>query len=74
MERNLGARAAELLALPAIEYLTAERLARASEPTGLAWRRHRVFYPLKYELRAMAARVRGRRPPSRFDLWEAVVP
>jgi len=74
MEHSLGPKAVELLALPSIEYLTSERLARASVPVGLSWRRHRVRYPLGYELRAISARVQRRRAPSRFDLWEAVVP
>ena len=52
---------------------TATRLAEASAPCGLSWRRHRVWQPLWYELRPLAALVRGRRRPSRFDLWEAVV-
>jgi SAM-dependent methyltransferase len=72
--REWGDAAADLLALPMIEYLTADRLAQASAPHGLSWRRHPVRYPLWYELRPLAARVRGRRPPSRFDVWEAVVP
>jgi len=71
--RTWGERAVELLALPAIEYLTATRLAEASAPCGLSWRRHRVWQPLWYELRPLVALVRGRRHPSRFDLWEAVV-
>lgn len=72
--REWGERAADLLALPAIEYLTPGGLAAASAPLGLAWRRHRVRYPLWYELRPLAARLRGGRPPSRFDVWEAAVP
>jgi SAM-dependent methyltransferase len=69
---RFGERAGALLALPAIEYLTAERLTGASAGLGLAWRRRRVRYPLWYELRPYMARLRGRRAPSRFDLWEAV--
>ncbi len=68
-----GARADALLALPVIEYLTSERLARASAPHALAWRRHRVSYPLWYEVRPIVARLRGRRRPSRFDVWDAMV-
>jgi SAM-dependent methyltransferase len=59
-----------LAALECIEFLTGERLAAAS---GLAWMRHRVRYPLWYELRPLAARIRGARRPSRFDLWTATV-
>lgn len=65
---RFGDRAASLLALPFIEFLTRERLAAAS---SLVWRRTRVDYPLAYELRPVAAFLRGRRPPSRFDLWVA---
>ena len=66
---------AEVLAAPRfIEYLTAERLEEASRGLGLRWRHHRVAYPLGYELRPLIARLRRRRPPSRFDLWEATVP
>ena len=73
MVRDLGERASDLLSLPVIEYLTRDRLAAASVGAGLTWRRHRVWYPLWYELRALSARVRGTRAPSRFDLWEAAV-
>jgi SAM-dependent methyltransferase len=69
-----GERAATLTSLEFIEFLTAERLATASRDLDLDWRRHRVSYPLGYELRPLLAAVRGRRSPSRFDLWTAVVP
>jgi SAM-dependent methyltransferase len=69
--RQFGARAATLTTLPFIEYLTRDRLAAASEGLGLEWRRHRVRYPLWYEMRPVVARLRGRRTPSRFDLWES---
>jgi SAM-dependent methyltransferase len=71
--RRFGARAEALLALPVIEYLTRERLEASSAQLGLTWRRHRVSYPLWYEVRPLSARLRGRRAPSRFDLWESVV-
>jgi hypothetical protein len=70
-ERQFGDRADALLALPFIEFLTRERLAAASP---LAWRRHRVHYPLWYELRPLLAALRGARRPSRFDLWTSVRP
>ncbi|HEU4630439.1 MAG TPA: methyltransferase domain-containing protein [Gemmatimonadaceae bacterium] len=69
-----GDRADALLGLPFIEYLTRERLERASRGLGLAWRRHRVRYPLWYEARPLLAWLRRRRPPSRFDLWECTTP
>lgn len=71
---RFGGRADALTALPFIEYLTRERLAEASAPLGLRWRRHRVRYPLAYEARPLIAFFERRRPPSRFDLWESPVP
>ncbi|MBI2072617.1 MAG: class I SAM-dependent methyltransferase [Gemmatimonadetes bacterium] len=66
-----GDLAEDLLALPCIEYLTPARLAEASRALGLTWRRHRPRYPLAYRVRPWVARLRGRRAPSRFDVWEA---
>jgi SAM-dependent methyltransferase len=72
-EREFGARAPALLAVSFVEYLTRERLAQASRSVRLGpWRRHRVRYPLWYELRGVRALLRGQRPPSRFDLWVSV--
>jgi hypothetical protein len=72
-ERQFGDRMAALLALDFVEFLTPERLADASRGVALGvWRRHRVRYPLWYELRGLRARLRGERTPSRFDLWECV--
>jgi SAM-dependent methyltransferase len=71
---HFGERAQTLLALPFVEFLTPERLASASSAGGLVWRRHRVRYTLWYEARPAIAWLRGRRPPSRFDLWECAVP
>lgn len=70
---RFGSRAHALMSLPFVEFLTDARLREASEPHGVAWTRHRVRYPLAYELRPLIARLRGRRTPSRFDLWEGVV-
>jgi SAM-dependent methyltransferase len=67
--QRFGARAETLMALPFIEFLTRERLARASAGLHLRWERRRVLYPLWYELRPLAAALKGARPPSRFDLW-----
>jgi SAM-dependent methyltransferase len=69
-EAAFGSRAPNLLALPFVEFLTRERLERAS---GLRWRRMRVRYPLWYELRPLIARCTRRRAPSRFDVWVAEV-
>jgi len=69
-----GERAHDLLALPCAEFLTRARLERGSEGSGLDWHRHRVRYPMRYEARPVVAALLRRRPPSRFDLWETVVP
>jgi SAM-dependent methyltransferase len=70
--RRFGERAETLMSLPFIEFLTRERLAAASAAIGVNWRRSRVLYPLWYEARPLAARLRGARAPSRFDLWSGV--
>jgi len=71
---RFGDRAEALLSLPFVEYLTPERLRSASAALGLHWRRHRVHYPLWYELRPLWALLHGKRRPSRFDLWIAERP
>ncbi len=63
-----------LLANPAIEYLTPELLNTVAHRLGLSFRRHRVRYPFWYEIRPFLAFLRHRRPPSRFDIWEASLP
>jgi SAM-dependent methyltransferase len=69
---RFGERADVLLTQNFIEYLTPERLAAASDT--LSWSRRRVRYPLWYETRPLVAQLRGRRKPSRFDLWTARAP
>jgi SAM-dependent methyltransferase len=69
---RFGSGADLLLAPDFIEYLTRERLAEASP--HLSWSRHRVRYPLWYEMRPLLARLKGARRPSRFDLWMARLP
>jgi ubiquinone/menaquinone biosynthesis C-methylase UbiE len=71
-ESRFGSRAGTLLSQNFIEYLTRERLAAASP--GIFWTRRRVRYPFWYEMRPLLARLKGARPPSRFDLWTATVP
>jgi SAM-dependent methyltransferase len=71
-EALFGTGSAILLEPEFIEYLTPKQLSDAS--AGLLWRRHRVRYPLWYELRPLSAWLRRRRTPSRFDLWTAGIP
>lgn len=72
--RRFADRAEALMALPFIEFLTPDRLARASRGLSLSWRRNRVLYPLSYEARPLLARLRRARAPSRFDIWSAMRP
>ncbi len=67
--QRFGDRAASLMSLPFIEFLTRARLEAASAPVGLRWRRSRVLYPAWYELRPVLASIKRSRAPSRFDLW-----
>ncbi|HEY4125736.1 MAG TPA: class I SAM-dependent methyltransferase [Rhizomicrobium sp.] len=71
-EARFGNRAGVLLAQDFIEYLTRERLDQATP--RLVWTRRRVRYPFWYEMRPFQSWLKGKRPPSRFDLWLAVVP
>lgn len=66
---RFGELAGVLTSIAFVEFLTVERLKAASADLSLEWRRERVRYPLGYELRPLRARLRGERPPSRFDLW-----
>lgn len=67
-----GSRADVLLGQNFCEFLTRGRLQNAIAP--LSWTRHRVRYPLWYEMRPLLAWVKGSRRPSRFDVWSARVP
>jgi SAM-dependent methyltransferase len=67
--RQFGARAELLMALPFIEFLTIKRLRQAAP--DLSWVHHKVRYGLAYEFRPFLAAIRGKRRPSRFDLWVA---
>jgi SAM-dependent methyltransferase len=70
---RFGCHAEALMSLPCIEYLTYDRLVKASAGLGLTWRQHRVRYPLWYESRSLVARLQRRRQPSRFDMWESEI-
>lgn len=73
-QRRFGARSSSPMALAFVEYLTRERLADASRGLALGdWRRHRVRYPLGYELREIRALLRREPPPPRCHLWVSVV-
>ncbi len=68
-----GDLARDLTAISFLEFLTHTELIDASVPLGIHWVRHRVRYPIWYELRPLLARLKRRRSPSRFDVWEGIV-
>lgn len=58
-------------ALRSIEYLDEPMLDRLARDLRLTWRIHRPWYGLGWMLRPWKARIKGRRPPSRFWILEA---
>jgi SAM-dependent methyltransferase len=52
-------------------YLTDERLHRMEDALSIRWEVHRPWYGLKWAMRPLAAKFRGRREPSRFRLYAA---
>jgi SAM-dependent methyltransferase len=57
-------------ALHSIEFLDERMLDALARDLGLTWRIHRPWYGLGWMLRPWKARLRGRRPPSRFWILE----
>ena len=56
-------------ALPTGDYITPEILERLSG-LGIRWKRHLPWYGMRWWMRPMAARLKGRREPSQFYLYE----
>jgi SAM-dependent methyltransferase len=54
--------------IESLDYLTDERLQRMAGALAIHWEIHRPWYGLRWALRPLAARLRGRREPSRFRL------
>jgi SAM-dependent methyltransferase len=52
-------------------YLTDERLRRMEVALSIHWEVHRPWYGLKWAMRPLVAKFRGRREPSRFRLYAA---
>jgi ubiquinone/menaquinone biosynthesis C-methylase UbiE len=53
-------------ALHSIEYLDEPMLASLSQDLGLQWTRYQPWYGWRWALRPLRAKIKGRRPPSRF--------
>jgi ubiquinone/menaquinone biosynthesis C-methylase UbiE len=53
------------------EFLTDHRLRELEQEFGFRWRRHTPFYGLRWAMRPLIARLRGRREPARFYIYAA---
>ena len=58
-------------AVTAIGYLTDERLRRMEDALTIHWDVHRPWYGLRWAMRPLMAKLRGRREPSKFRLYAA---
>jgi SAM-dependent methyltransferase len=56
-----------------LEYFTDERLLTLEKRLGLRWQIHSPFYGLRWAMRPLIARLRGRREPSRFRIYVAEI-
>ncbi|HVZ17440.1 MAG TPA: class I SAM-dependent methyltransferase [Terriglobales bacterium] len=56
------------------EYLTDEKMHALASRFGLNWRVHRPYYGLRWSLRPVIARLKGKREPSEFRIYVARVP
>lgn len=59
--------------LASCEYLTKERLKVLATEFGVEWKAHQVWYGMRWACRPMVARLKRRREPSRFVIYEAQV-
>ncbi|HEV2272525.1 MAG TPA: class I SAM-dependent methyltransferase [Acidobacteriaceae bacterium] len=59
--------------VPSLEYLTPDRLHPLQISFGLKWRCIRPFYGIRWALRPVRAKLKGRRPPSHFHIYAAQV-
>ena len=62
-ERTYGFRSE---ALGSIEYLDEPALTKLAHDVGIEWKRSRPWYGWRWAMRPIVARLRGKRPPSRF--------
>ncbi len=60
-------------ALQSREYLTDERLAALEQQLGVQWKIYAPFYGLGWAMRPLAAKLKGKREPSRFRIYVAEV-
>jgi hypothetical protein len=55
----------------ALGYLTDQRLRRMGDALSIHWDVHRPWYGVKWAMRPLVAKLRGRREPSKFRLYVA---
>jgi len=60
-------------ALASREYLTEKMLTDVGARLGVKWKTHRVWYGLRWATRPLVARLRRRREPSQFRVYETQV-
>jgi SAM-dependent methyltransferase len=60
-------------AIPSLEYLTDERLAALEQQFGIHWKIYAPFYGMAWAMRPLAAKLKGKREPSRFRIYVAEV-
>jgi SAM-dependent methyltransferase len=53
------------------EYLTDQRLANLEHHFGIEWQTHSPFYGLRWAMRPLLAKLKGKREPSRFRIYVA---
>jgi hypothetical protein len=61
-------------AIASLGYLTDERLRQLADALSIRWDVRRPWYGLRWALRPLIAKLRGRREPSRFRLYMARKP
>jgi SAM-dependent methyltransferase len=55
--------------IASLEYLTDARLSGMERALGVRWQRNTPYYGLKWTMRPVLARLRGKREPSRFRIY-----
>jgi SAM-dependent methyltransferase len=59
--------------ISSLEYLTPERLQRLQDAFELQWEIIKLFYGVRWSLRPLRAKLKGRRAPSQFRIYVAGV-
>jgi hypothetical protein len=59
--------------MKSLEYLTNERLLTLEKRLGFRWKIHFPFYGLRWAMRPLTAKLRGKREPSKFRIYVAEI-